>query len=52
VGHKTSELEGARALGMKTIAFNGDKDAQADFFVERFADILKVPLLSLERDPL
>ena len=46
LGHKKSELEGARALGMMTIAFNYDKDAQADYYVEKFADILKVPLLS------
>lgn len=46
VGHKTTELEGAMALGMKTIAFNYDKDAPADYYVEKFADILKVALLS------
>lgn len=46
LGHKTSELEGAKALGMKTIAFNYDEDARADYYVEKFADILKVPLLS------
>jgi putative hydrolase of the HAD superfamily len=27
VGHKASELDGARAIGMKTIAFNPDRDA-------------------------
>lgn len=46
LGHKTSELQGARAIGMRTIAFNYDKDAPADYYVEKFADILKVPLLS------
>ncbi len=46
LGHKTSELEGARALGLKTIAFNYDQDAPADYYVETFANILKVPLLS------
>jgi HAD superfamily hydrolase (TIGR01509 family) len=46
VGHKASELEGARAVGMKTIAFNYDEGASADYYVEKFADILKVPLLS------
>ena len=40
VGHKASELEGARAMGMKTIAFNPDEDAQADIFIENFADML------------
>jgi HAD superfamily hydrolase (TIGR01509 family) len=45
VGHKASELEGARAVGMKTIAFNYDKDANADYFIEKFADLLKVPII-------
>ncbi len=45
-GHKTSELEGARVMGMKTIAFNYDKDAVADYYVENFADILNNPLIS------
>lgn len=46
VGHKSSELAGARDVGMKTIAFNYDDDAKADYYIETFADILKVPLLS------
>jgi len=46
VGHKTSELEGASAVGMKTIAFNYDEDAPADYYVDKFADILKLPLIS------
>jgi len=50
LGHKKSELEGARAVGMKTIAFNYDEDAPADYYVENFADILKVPLLSQEKE--
>lgn len=45
VGHRVSELEGARAVGMQTIAFNYDKDACADFFIEKFSDLLKVPVL-------
>jgi len=52
LGHKKSELEGARAIGMKTIAFNYDEDAIADYYVENFADILKVPLLSQEKETL
>jgi putative hydrolase of the HAD superfamily len=43
VGHKASELEGARAVGIKTIAFNYDEDALADDYIEDFADLLKVP---------
>lgn len=46
IGHKPSELKGARALGLKTIAFNVDEDAEADFEIENFADILNVPLIS------
>jgi FMN phosphatase YigB (HAD superfamily) len=45
VGHRVSELDGARAVGMQTIAFNYDKDASADFFIEKFCDLLKVPVL-------
>jgi len=52
LGHKKSELEGARAVGLKTIAFNYDEDAPADYYVEKFADILKVPLLSQEKETL
>ena len=52
IGHKTSELEGARAVGMKTVAFNYDSDAPADYYVEKFADILQVPLLSREKESL
>ena len=52
LGHKKSELEGARAVGMKTIAFNYDEDAPADYYVEKFADILKVPLLSQQKETL
>ena len=52
LGHKTSELEGARAVGLKTIAFNYDEDAPADYYVENFADILMVPLLSQKKESL
>jgi putative hydrolase of the HAD superfamily len=45
VGHRTSELAGARAVGMKTIAFNYDKDAGADYYIENFVDLLKVPVV-------
>ena len=43
VGHKTSEIEGARAVGMHTIAFNHDADARADYYIQHFADLLKLP---------
>lgn len=42
VGHDTAELAGAAAAGMKTIAFNYDRDAQADVFLTRFDELLDV----------
>jgi putative hydrolase of the HAD superfamily len=45
VGHRVSELAGARAVGMQTIAFNYDQDASADYFIGQFSDTLKVPVL-------
>lgn len=44
VGHDARELEGARRLGLMTIAFNFDPDASADFYLARFEDLL--PLVS------
>ena len=45
VGHRASELSGARDVGMLTVAFNHDKDASADIFVEKFSDLLTIPVL-------
>lgn len=45
VGHKASELSGARKAGMATIAFNYDKNARADAYIDRFADLLDVSIL-------
>ena len=45
VGHRASELDGARAVGMQTIAFNYDDDASADIFIEKFSELLKLPIL-------
>mgnify|MGYP001366481798 CR=1 FL=1 len=45
VGHRTSELDGAHAVGLRTIAFNYDKDARADVYIENFADLLKIPIM-------
>jgi putative hydrolase of the HAD superfamily len=39
VGHRAVELEGARAVGLRTIAFNYDPDARADCCIQRFADL-------------
>ncbi len=45
IGHKPSELQGARAAGMKTIAFNYDEGAEADCYIEKFTDLLTEPIL-------
>ena len=45
VGHKVSELDGAQAVGIKTVAFNYDRSAQADYYIEVFADLLTLPFI-------
>jgi putative hydrolase of the HAD superfamily len=45
VGHHPQELAGARAIGMKTIAFNYEKNIESDYFIDKFEDLLKVPIL-------
>lgn len=45
VGHKITELDGARAVGMKTIAFNYDEGAQADGYIESLTELLETPLI-------
>jgi putative hydrolase of the HAD superfamily len=46
VGHKASELDGARAVGMKTIAFNYDAGVLADDYIENFSDLLDNPIIT------
>lgn len=46
VGHKASELQGAKAVGMTTVAFNYGEDVEADFYIERFNELLEVPALA------
>jgi HAD superfamily hydrolase (TIGR01549 family)/HAD superfamily hydrolase (TIGR01509 family) len=46
VGHKSSELEGAQAIGMKTIAFNYVPPVTADYYISSLPEMLSVPLLS------
>jgi len=46
VGHKASELEGARGVGMHTVAFNRDPDAEADITIEKFEELLRLPILA------
>jgi putative hydrolase of the HAD superfamily len=42
VGHKKTELDGAHAVGLKTIAFNYEDAAVADFYIEKFSDLLRL----------
>ena len=46
VGHKSTELEGAKNVGMKTIAFNYEMGAQADFYIENFCELAQLPILN------
>ena len=46
VGHKSAELEGARKVGLKTVAINYDTDAKADFYIEKFSDLVNLPIVS------
>lgn len=40
VGHDSEQLAGARAIGMRTVAFNYDATAEADCFLQHFAELL------------
>ena len=40
VGHKKSELDGAKAVGMTTVAFNYEPEAEADHFIQQFDELL------------
>ena len=46
VGHKATELQGACGVGMVTVAFNYEKKAKADFYIDRFSDLLEIPILN------
>ncbi len=46
VGHKAAELEGAQAVGMKTIAFNDVSPVKADYYISCLPELLSLPLLS------
>jgi FMN phosphatase YigB (HAD superfamily) len=47
VGHDRLELAGAGAVGMSTIAFNFDSDAQADVHINRFEELIDVLIAPL-----
>ena len=46
VGHKAIELEGARKVGMITVAFNYENGANADFYIKDFSEIADLPILN------
>jgi FMN phosphatase YigB (HAD superfamily) len=44
VGHDAHELDGARRVGMKTVAVNHPPDVQADYYARSLEDLLNVPI--------
>jgi len=46
VGHKSAELAGARKVGMNTVAFNYDPDAIADYYLDHFSQLAKLPIIN------
>ncbi|MDR7436657.1 MAG: HAD family hydrolase [Armatimonadota bacterium] len=45
VGHAPEELEGARSLGMATVAVNYAPGTRADFHIAALPDLLAIPIL-------
>ncbi len=45
VGHAAHELEGARRVGLTTVAVNYDTGVQADYYCESLPDLLRLPIL-------
>ena len=46
VGHDARELRGAAVQGLATIAFNSDRDARADVYLQRFEDLIELTRFS------
>jgi FMN phosphatase YigB (HAD superfamily) len=46
VGHKASELEGARNTGITTVAINYEPQAKADFYIQNFSDLADLHILN------
>jgi putative hydrolase of the HAD superfamily len=46
VGHKSSELEGARNTGITTIAYNYEPGAKADIYIKQFSDLGHLDILT------
>lgn len=49
IGHNAVELNGARAAGITTVAFNYETAAQADYYLKGFPDLLELPIIQIER---
>ena len=49
VGHDADELEGARSVGIATVAVNYDPSARADYYALSLVDLLDVPLFQASR---
>jgi putative hydrolase of the HAD superfamily len=49
VGHDVDELEGARRVGMHTVAFNYGAAARADYYLSKFSDLLDLPIISSDQ---
>jgi HAD superfamily hydrolase (TIGR01509 family) len=45
VGHDARELEGARRVGLTTVAVNYDPGAQADYVLATLSDLLALPIV-------
>jgi putative hydrolase of the HAD superfamily len=46
VGHSSIELEGAQNVGMKTVAFNYDANAKADYYIKEFSELVELPFIN------
>lgn len=46
VGHDAGELEGARQVGLATVAVNYDPGAKADYYARSLVDLLNVPIFN------
>ena len=45
IGHKKSEIDGAKEMGMKTIAFNFEQGVIADHYIHHFSELLVLDCL-------
>ncbi len=50
VGHDEDELDGARAVGMHTVAFNNQTAVHADTFISAFSDLLQIEIIQEKKE--